>query len=57
MVPMSMRPESPYKPFLPPDSTYAAKSCTSHKSEESKSTKLDSEEDEHSNIKIENPLI
>ena len=41
-----MIPESPYRPFLPQEPAYAAKSCVSHKSEESKSTKLDSEEDE-----------
>lgn len=43
-------PERPaYKPFLPAESHYAAKSCVSHKSTDSKSTKLDSEEDDHHN--------
>ena len=44
------RPESPYRALTLPggESAYACKSFHSHKSSESKSTKLDSEEEEQS---------
>ena len=43
-------PESPYRSLAMPgggESAYACKSLHSHKSSDSKSTKLDSEEEEH----------